>query len=172
MSEQQVYISEPEATRSEPDLTAPAIQLKPLLTEVVNYALQQNRLPILAQVTLQNHTDQALERVSLSVSSTPEILLPFRQVIECVPAQSDFVLHAPAVQANGAFLSGLTERICGQITLQLHRNGELLAEYCGPLTALAFDEWHGTAYYPELIAAFVTPNHPEVTKLTARAADF
>ena len=74
MSEQQVYISEPEATRSEPDLTAPAIQLKPLLTEVVNYALQQNRLPILAQVTLQNHTHQALERVTLSVSSTPELL--------------------------------------------------------------------------------------------------
>ena len=29
---------------------------------------------------------------------------------------------------------------------------------------------HGTAFYPELLSAFVTPNHPEVAKITARAA--
>ena len=172
MSEQQLLAMEPEAACPQPDQQTPPIRLAPLMTEVVNYALQQNRLPILTQITIQNHTDQALERVSLSVDSSPEILLPFQQQIECVPAQSDFVLRTPSVQANGAFLSSLTERICGEISLKLHRDGELLAEYHGPLTALAFDEWHGTSYYPELIAAFVTPNHPEVTKLVARAADF
>ena len=39
---------------------APVIQLLPQLTPVINYALQQNRLPILPQVTIQNHTDTML----------------------------------------------------------------------------------------------------------------
>src|SRR5690606_9216372 len=34
---------------------------------------------------------------------------------------------------------------------------------------LAFDHWPGGAYYPELLAAFITPNHPKVAELLAIA---
>ena len=148
------------------------VQLQPQLTAVVNYALQQNRLPILSQLTIQNHTDQPLHGLTLLVESTPEILLPFQLPIEQVPAQSEFVLQELPVQANAAFLSGLTERINGRIVLRLLSGTAQLAEYSTDLAALAFDEWHGTAFYPELVTAFITPNHPEVTKIVSRAAEF
>lgn len=157
-----------------PDLasgTRTAVQLKPQLTAVINYALQQNRLNILSQLTICNCTDQPLEGLTLTVESTPEILLPFHISVAYVPPQSEFVVQDLNVQANAAFLSTLTERISGQISLRLTKGDSLLADYQSELIALAFDEWHGTAFFPELVTAFITPNHPEVTKLVARGAE-
>ena len=148
------------------------ITLIPQLTPVINYALQQNRLPILPQVTIQNHTDAALSGITLTVESTPAILLPFTQQIEQIPPQSEYTLQGINVQADPAYLAGLTERVEGRILLRLSDATGTLAEYSTDATALAFDEWHGTAFYPELICAFITPNHPEVIKLAARAAEY
>lgn len=99
--------------RTEQTKEAPAIQLLPQLTPVINYALQQNRLPILPQVTIQNHTDAALSDVTLSVESAPAMLLPFTQQIEQIPPQSEYTLQGLNVQADPAYLAELTERVRG-----------------------------------------------------------
>lgn len=46
--------------QTQPPAEESTISLQPQLTPVVNYALQQNRLPILSQLIIQNHTDQVL----------------------------------------------------------------------------------------------------------------
>ena len=150
----------------------PDITLVPQLTTVINYALQQNRLPILPQITIQNHREQPLSSVTLTVDSVPEILVPYSQKIEQIPAQAEYTLHGLQVKANALFLAPLTERIQGTITIRLSDSFGVLAECTSEVTALAYDEWHGTAFFPELITAFVTPNHPEISKLVARAATF
>ena len=159
-------------TNTEQTKETPTVQLIPQLTPVINYALQQNRLPILPQVTIQNHTDAALSGVTLTVESNPAMLLPFTQRIEQIPPQSEYTLQGLDVQADPAYLAGLTERVRGRITLKLTCGTDTLTEYSTEATALAFDEWHGTAFYPELLCAFITPNHPEITKLAARTADY
>lgn len=40
------------------------------------------------------------------------------------------------------------------------------------ITVLAFDQWPGLQYTPELLAAFVMPNHPVVTSLIQLAAKY
>ena len=72
--------------RTEQSKEAPAIQLIPQLTPVINYALQQNRLPILPQVTIQNHTDTALSGVTLTVESTPGHVAAFYAADRADPA--------------------------------------------------------------------------------------
>lgn len=151
---------------------APPVTLTPQLTPVINYALQQNRLPILAQLTVHNPTDQALTDLTLTVESEPPLLLPFSQPIAQIPPRADYTLQGLPVRADPARLVPLTERVEGSLTLRLAGPGGPLAEYTAEVTALAFDEWHGVGFYPELLCAFVTPNHPEVTRLAARAAEF
>lgn len=163
-------VNDPRLSSSPADV--PCIELVPQLTSVINYALQQNRLPILTQLTVRNHTDELLSQVTLTVESTPDLLLPFSQQIEQIPPQSDYTLQGLAVKADPACLVPLTERVQGSITIRLTGPGGVLAEYTAEITVLAFDEWHGTAFYPELLCAFITPNHPEVTKLTTRAASY
>lgn len=150
----------------------PEICLVPQLTTAINYALQQNRLPILSQIIIQNRREQPLTSVTLTVDSTPEFLISYSQKIEQIPAQAEYTLHGLDVKANAMFLAPLTERIQGTITIRLSDASGVLAEYKSEATALAYDEWHGTAFFPELITSFITPNHPEISKLTARAAFF
>ena len=48
----------------------------------------------------------------------------------------------------------------------------LLASETADITVLAFDQWPGLQYTPELLAAFVMPNHPAVTSLIQLAAGY
>ena len=149
-----------------------SVRLSVQLTPVINYALQQNRMPILPRLTVHNQTGRMLSALRLTVESTPAMLLPFSQPIEQIPPQSEFTLQGLDVKADPAYLAGLTERVEGRVTIRLEDADGTLAEYSADATALAFDEWQGTAFYPELICAFITPNHPEVAKLAARAAEY
>ncbi len=138
---------------------------------VINYALQQNKIPAVQSVVIHNNTDADLNKAELSICSDTEVILPFSTVIEFVPANKSFVLKEVEVTLNAAFLAGLTEKIKGVLTFTLSKDGEELAKETVELTALAFDEWHGSGYYPELLAAFVTPNHPAIVKIIGRAAE-
>lgn len=150
----------------------PRVTLLAQLTPVINYALQQNRLPILPRLTIQNHTDALLSGLTLTAESTPSFLLPFAQRIEQIPPHSEYTLQDLNLQADPAYLAGLTERVQGRVLLRLSDAEGTLAEYSSEAVALAFDEWQGTAFYPELICSFITPNHPEVTRLAARASEY
>lgn len=138
---------------------------------VMNYALQQNGIPIIKSISIENKSEKSLENVELRISSEPEICFPFTKHVEIVPGLTIFELSDVDLELNGEFLSGITERITGVLTYELAVNGEVFYTEKGDLTALAFDEWHGYLYYPEILASFVTPNAPDVTKIITKAAE-
>lgn len=149
------------------------IQLKIELTSVINYALQQNRIPLIRELLICNSSASDIENAIVKLRSEPELVCADQISIALVPAGASFTISSFRPRINASFLARLTERIVGQLYITLgNAQGEVLAEHECEITALAFNEWHGTAFYPELLSAFVTPNHPEVTKITARAAQF
>jgi hypothetical protein len=40
-----------------------------------------------------------------------------------------------------------------------------------PVDVLAYDEWSGLSVVPEILAAFVTPNHPTIEGVMAETGD-
>lgn len=147
------------------------VQLKIELTSVINYALQQNRIPVIPDFLICNNSTSDIENAVVKLRCEPELICSAHMNIDLIPSGSSFSLNSFRPQANASFLAELTERIAGQLYITLE-NGqeETISEYNCEITALTFDEWHGTEFYPELLSAFVTPNHPEVIKIAARAA--
>jgi len=139
---------------------------------VMNYALQQNGVPIVKSIAIENKSEQSLENVELRISSEPEICVPFTKHIELVPGLTSFELLDIDLELNGEFLSGITECIKGVLTYELAVDDEVFYSEKGGLTALAFDEWHGYMYYPEILSSFVTPNAPGVTKIITKASEY
>lgn len=147
------------------------IQFKIELTAVLNYALLQNRIPMVKEFLICNNKADNIENVVVKLRCEPEFVYATQMNVALVPAGSSFALNGFQPQINASFLAELTERMVGRLYVTLENSfGEVLAEHDCEMIALAFDEWHGTAFYPELLSAFVTPNHPEVTKMIARAA--
>lgn len=141
------------------------------MTSVLNYALQQNKLPIIQKLLIHNKTAEAYQNIRLRIWSIPEMVRPLELNLEILPSDTPFLVKDAVLQANGEYLAGLTERVEGTLYLSLSREEELLQEEHYEMTALAFDEWHGSVVYPDLLVSFVTPNHPEVIKINANAAE-
>lgn len=139
---------------------------------VVNFALQQNHIPVVQSVAISNASDRELENVELQITSDLEAILPCSRHLERIPAQESFTVKDIRLALDAQSLAGLTEKVSGLLKVSLASEDTVLCEETAELTLLAFDEWPGYTLYPELLTAFVTPNHPEITKLNAGAAEF
>ena len=157
----------PDPAPASPD---PRIRLEAEALPVLNFALQQNGIPLLQSITVANNSDSDILDAVLTFSAEPEICLPLSVPVSCIPAHSRFAVRKPELQLNGQFLSEITEKITGLLTVTLSAEAAPLAVLQTELTALAFDEWQGSGMYPELLSAFVTPNHPELVPVIARAS--
>lgn len=152
-------------------LTAEKIRMDLSALPVVNYAIQQNKAPLFQTFVIQNISDTAIEHAEISITATPELCLPYTRQIDLLPAGCIYQAKDVRPILNAEYLASLTEKVTGFLQVSLLCDGQPLCTEYLEITALAYDEWPGMNLYPELLASFVTPNHPEVTKVIARAAD-
>ena len=102
--------------------------------------------------------------------SDVDLIEPFAQGIQVLPHGDEIRIKSPSIHVKGEYLASLTERVFCNLKVEVFRNEECLLEETKPLTVLAYDEWPGLKYYPDLLAAFVTPNHPVVAELVLSAS--
>lgn len=138
----------------------------------INYAMQQNGINAIRSIIIENITDTPIENVDLTIAASPQFALPFERHIDLLPAGKTVTLSKPELILNGEYLAGMTEKVTGVLHTELKHDGEVIFRYNAEIAVLAFDTWHGLAMYPELLSAFVTPNHPELAKIIARATQF
>ena len=139
---------------------------------VINYALQQNGVDGVKSLTLTNETTEDLLDLTLEITAAPEFLIPYSRPVQCVPAGQTVELARDQLQLNGELLSSITERVSGTLRVRVLQRQQVLAQACVETAVLPFDYWHGTSCYPEMLVSFVTPNHPEVVKIIANAAEY
>ena len=147
------------------------LRLRADMTAVVNYAVQQNRLPVIREIAVENPSERGESGLSLSLSSDPPVFHSLTLPVPDIPAGETVVLRNVEPSMDHAMLSALTERVTGTITFTLSRGEETAASLEQPFTALAISEWPGLSVYPELLAAFVLPNHPALAGVLAKAAE-
>lgn len=165
---EKLTLSAPEADY----LTAEQLHMSLSVLPVVNFALQQNHIPVVQNIAISNPSDRELESVDLQITSDLDAVLPCSKHLERIPARESFTIKDIRLALDAQSLAGLTEKVSGLLKVSLSSEGLLLCEETAELTVLAFDEWPGYTLYPELLTAFVTPNHPEIIRLIAGAADF
>lgn len=139
---------------------------------VVNYALYRNNVPVVRSVTVVNETDLPIENAELSIASAPDICLPYSLHIDCIPARRAYEIKDIKLLLNAELLAGVTEKLNGTLTVTLTSGGETVAAETMEFTALAFDQWHGSGFYPELLVSFMTPNQPALAPIITRASNF
>src|SRR5690554_5446269 len=152
-----------------PPTTAPLID-EFIYTPVVNYAIQQNRIPIVRKLVLENTTEEDLHDLKITLTSEPEFVSNWEYHLETLPPNQKIELEVKDLKLSAKFLSELTERLSGELNLKVFSNNELLSQQSYSVDVLAYDQWNGIGTLPEILAAFVTPNHPELAKVLQTAA--
>ncbi|MGV3765032.1 MAG: DUF3320 domain-containing protein [Chitinophagaceae bacterium] len=137
----------------------------------INFALQQNHVPVIRELLLQNTTDTDWQQVSVSISTEPGFSLPWTQTVELIRSGESHSLRKFPLRLSPEFLAGLTEKISGHIVVTVESEGQELIREHYPVDLLAYDQWPGIGILPEMTAAFITPNHPGISTIIRRAAD-
>lgn len=138
---------------------------------VINYSLQQNNLQTIQSIIIHNNSDNAIEDAEIRISADTDIILPLSIPVDYIPENMSYEVKDLPLSLNAEFLVRITEKLKGRLIVELLKNDDVITEESVEITVLAFDEWHGYLYYPELLTSFVTPNHPILAKIIARAAE-
>lgn len=140
------------------------------VNDVITYAIHQNGLQVVRGISLKNNTDQDIENLMVKFGSDCELIIPYEQGIQTLRASEEMQLSDLKVLVKGDYLATLTERIICTLKVEVLQGENVLAVSHNEITALAYDEWPGLRYFPDFLAAFVTPNHPVVAGLQQSAA--
>lgn len=143
----------------------------------VNFAFQQNAIPIIHRIEIRNNTASDLHNVTCRFTPSPDFARDFEQRVALVPAESDYLLVDVPVDLNLDYLASLSDRVRGEIRVEVTAaddcDGEARSVFSKilPVEVYAYDEWIGLRSLPEILAAFVTPNVSVVDSLLSRVSD-
>jgi hypothetical protein len=149
-------------------LLSPSIDF--VYTPVINFAMQQNHVPVVRQLLLKNTAGQDLENVTVEITSEPDFAVAWNHKIGLLIKDESIEVTPVNLRISSKYLAGLTERVAGTFTLKISSNERVIAEQVYDVSILAFDQWNGITILPEMVAAFVTPNHPQIVNVIKRAS--
>ncbi|MDD3586267.1 MAG: DUF4011 domain-containing protein [Thermoguttaceae bacterium] len=162
----------PTETANLPPVSPPDYQLEVKVVPKIHYAMSYNGFPIISVLKILNNTSRELRHVDLIIDGQPALFQPYRCHIDAIQNDTTLVLKCPELCIDWQKLIAMTESVTGKLTVKLCSGESVLAEQSFDLEVLAFDEWPGGLILPELLAAFVTPNHPDVLKLAGGISRF
>lgn len=136
----------------------------------INFAMQQNDVPPIKSIRIENQSDRSLNNLEIAIYSEPEFSKAWTSRLETIQPGAAWEVSNVDLLLLPEFLFSLTERLSGLLRFELRSNGEILGMKHEPVSLLTKDEWSGLSSLSELIAAFVTPNHPAVEQILRSAS--
>lgn len=146
------------------------LTLEASVAPVLHDNLLQNGIPVIRRLAVVNRTSEDLEQVDLRISATAGMCFPLARRIEFIPAGRTLVLDGIEMELNDEYLTELSRREKGALRFSLYRGEEELCSELYEVTALPPGEWQGLSSYPELLASFSRPNHPEAARICVHAS--
>ena len=119
---------------------------------VVNFAMQQNHVPIIRKITLKNTGEEDLKELCVQISFEPDFAESCQLHIESIAPGSEEQIASIPIQLSTSFLSQLTERLLGHIHVEITTDGQSLFSESYEISLLAFDQWGGISVLPEMLA--------------------
>ena len=137
----------------------------------LNFACHQSAFPVLRDLRIENLDQESpLENLKVTLSTNPEFIKPKSWHLDRIATAGMLSVKYRDIELDGAFLLGLSDAMRGSVTVRVERDGGVLAEATKPIELLAHNEWGGSGYMPELLAAFSMPNDPAVDRVLSDAS--
>ena len=138
----------------------------------LNFAAHQCAFPVLRSLEVENpDADTPYEDLVLTLDSDPAFLGTKEWPLDRIDPGGRIRITNRDLDLDGAFLLGRNEMMAGTLAFRLEKDGLPLAELRKPVELLAYNEWGGSDFMPELLAAFCTPNDPAIDTILRHASE-
>lgn len=152
-----------------PDLNA---KIRVEMAPKLNFACHQSAFPLLRELRIINPDSQTpLDDLTVTLSADPPFLKSRSWEIDRISPESSVAIADRDIALDASMLLNLADAMRGTASIRVETNdGTTLAETSRPVELLAYNEWGGAGYMPELLAAFAMPNDPAVDGILRDAA--
>lgn len=152
-------------------LLSSGLQIQSELVPKLNVACHQNAFSVLRNLELTNQDPEvSISNITITLESNPAFLKPKVWHVDNIAPNGSVIIRDRDIQLDGNFLMYLSDSMRGAVTIRVESDGEVLAETSTSIEILACNEWGGSAYMPELLAAFITPNDPVIDRILKEAS--
>lgn len=135
----------------------------------INYAMVLNNKKTFNKFEVYaDRTSRPWKNVSITI--TGEMLQPYQKDFSKQNAGEAVSLDDAALLPVATRLAALSEAIQSSFVIGVTIDGTQVLRHAQPVTFMAYDQWHGINVSPELVAAFVTPNHPLIAPICKKAS--
>ncbi len=133
----------------------------------VNYSILACGVKCCSRFVVENKDERDWQHLTVTIAG---------KYVKTSTSHIDRLAHGSSIQLTTVdispdlnILSETTEAVETTFSLTIEDAEGLLMQQDYPITLLAYDQWCGTSIMPELIAAFVVPNHPALSPILVRA---
>lgn len=137
----------------------------------INFAMQQNYVPVIKNLVIHNHTEERLYDLTVKISFEPAFAREYSCTVAGLEGGASVEISPVQIILSTEYLFSLTERVVGIMEITVVSEEMVLGSYQQQIDVLAYDQWSGLFTMPEMIAAFVTPNHPSIAQILTKASE-
>ena len=132
----------------------------------LNFACHQSAYPVLRDLRIENLDEETrLDNVLVTLSADPGFIKQKSWRIDRIAASGVAPVRHRDIELDGGFLLNLSDSLRGTVSVRVETGSEVLTEETMPVELLAYNEWGGSGYMPELLPAFSMPNDPGVDRI-------
>lgn len=156
---------------------SPAPERVPLACDIeleysdrANFAMQQNRVPLVDRVRLTLREPEPVENLTIELELENGDAEPWVGRLARLEPDRSVSLAPDSFVLAARQLATRTEAERSSLHCQVSTaTGAVRRSF--PIDLLAFDQWPGVGHFAELTAAFITPNHPTISEILAGARE-
>ena len=136
----------------------------------VNFAMQQNRVPLLKEIRVRNVSNSLLSDLEIEVTADPEFATRWVGGITELSSMEEVSIADIPLAVSASYLAQLTEGVAGTLRVRIRMGKAGLCDHFYAVDLDAFDQWRGLSIEPKVLASFVQPKHPALPPVLMKAS--
>lgn len=137
---------------------------------LINFGIQQNGASVIHQLSIENKTPALLKDIQVQITTEPTFGNAAPIAVAQIPSNESICLSSFNLTLSANYFTQLTERLSGNLKIEITSEAESVFCQTYPIDILAYDQWGGLNVLPEMLAAFITPNHTAIVPIIKRTA--
>ena len=118
---------------------------------LINFAIQQNGASIIHQLSIENTTPVPLKDIQVVITTEPTFGNAAPMAVEQIPANGSIRLSSFNLTLSANYFTQLTERLSGNLKIEITAEAEPIFCQTYPIDILAYDQWGGLNVLPEML---------------------
>jgi len=137
----------------------------------LNISLYLNDIKPIQLLTIENTSETDSAQLEIKITTDVPCIEPFNFSIAFVPAKKDVKIPLENLKVNRDFLNKLSETEKANINIEVIEKEVALIKDTIAINIHPLEHFGGFQVLPELIAVYVTPNHPYIYHIKRKAVE-